>query len=222
MRRRRRFHASLAPRGFTPTRQRELRLRARFDSLRAARCPGLLQPGTFESHVRFALSSVRPFASLKASEVRARALSASAPLLRPLLTSRPPPHGGRPFRLSARSPQVRACDVPRAIVGSTPLAFGRKGFAVICPLTLARHASYPPHLYSWRRCFLFVDSRFLLPASFSVGLTTEPRFSPALHLAVRSGSLRPAPPVDSHLLITPMLGTQKWKPPWISPRGLQF
>jgi len=66
------------------------------------------------------------------------------------------------------------------------------GFAVIRPLALVRTASHPVPV---RR------PAAALPASFSAFLAEG-------RLAVCLGSLRPGPPEDLHLLVTPMLGTQ--------------
>ena len=75
--RRRRFLTAAAFRGFTSIR------RSQFQLL------GHLRPFVFETHVRFVLLFVRPFALLNASGCSGIcSLPASAPLLRPLLTSR--------------------------------------------------------------------------------------------------------------------------------------
>src|SRR5438128_96571 len=59
MSRRRRFLAPLYPRGFTPTRQRQLQL------------PGHLRPFALETHDRFALLFVRSFATRVATTTSA-------------------------------------------------------------------------------------------------------------------------------------------------------
>ncbi len=91
------------------------------------------------------------------------------------------------------------------IAAFTPSAFGREGFAVTCPLALARSASYAVSVRRPAASAL----RFFQP---------RPR---GLRLAIRLGFLRPSTPEDLHLLVTPMLGTQAEEAEAIRP-GLLF
>src|SRR6478735_11719879 len=107
MSRRRRFLAPLCPRGFTPTRQRQLQL------------PGHLRPFAFETHDRFALLFVRSFTTRVATTTSA---DFSAP------------RGRRPFRRKPRPPQVRTLSFTVRPPDLRRLSFGHRGFAVLCPL----------------------------------------------------------------------------------------
>ena len=134
---------------------------------------GLLAPCPVETHGRFALPSVRPFAPVKASgsSVTCTSPPASPRLLRPLLTSRSASSfdGRRPFRHEARSPQVRASAFPapspdlrrRALVARASRSFARSP------------CSTPPRIR-----FLFVDTRFRSPL-----LSAPPSPTVALRLA---------------------------------------
>lgn len=94
----------------------------------------------------------------------------------------------------------------------------------------------PPHLHrlplvvraSWFRAqslwlaaplmrFLFVGSRFRY-RFFQCWPRSQTGFHRLLHLANRSGSLRPASPEDFHLQFMPMLGTHN-KAPKLAPGG---
>jgi hypothetical protein len=153
---------------------------------------GLLVPGPCEIHGWSALPSVRSFPSVKTSgfSVTSPSLPASPPVLRPLLTSRSASRR-HPFRRKARSPQVRMVVFPAQSpdLRHSPLVARVRGQVSASPGS-RRLISVAPHCLE--ECFLFVDSRFLLPASFSAGLTAGP-VSRLLRLAVRSRSLRPAP-----------------------------
>src|SRR6478735_12241550 len=101
MSRRRRFLAPLYPRGFTPTRKRQLQL------------PGHLRPFAFETHGRFALLFVRSFATHVTTTTSA---DFSLPLAR------------RPFRHKARSPQVRTLFFSVRPPDLRRLSFGHRSF----------------------------------------------------------------------------------------------
>ena len=67
-------------------------------------------------------------------------------LLWPLLTSRSAVNNfprRRPFRHKARSPQVIPFTVPARAPDLRSLTLDRESFAVMCPLALVGHASYP-------------------------------------------------------------------------------
>jgi hypothetical protein len=115
-------------------------------------------------------------------------------------------HARRPFRRQASSPQVRVVNVP-----AQPLALRRHPLVARASRTSARSpwmASPPIHRtpFSMEGGFLFVGSRFRY-RFFQCRPDGRTGF-PACHLASCSGSLRPAPPEDFHLLSTPMLGTR--------------
>ena len=152
VRRRRRFAAPLATRGFTPTFQWELQL------------PGRLAHGVFETHGRPALLLVRPFALnlLPGSVGGGHPCPAPRALLRPLLTSRSAAcEPRRPFRREARSPQVRVVAFPAQPPDLRRLPLVARASRSHCPLALVGAASYPVPV---RR--LAVS----LPASFSAPL----------------------------------------------------
>jgi hypothetical protein len=128
-------------------------------------------PAASETHARFALLAVRPFASSKTSEVRERPCSASTALLRPRLTS----HSARllplrrPFRREARSPQVRTLSFTARLSGLRRLSIGHRGFAALCPLAPLVGASYPIPVR---------QPTVSLPASFPRSVTlTQLRFA---------------------------------------------
>lgn len=139
-------------------------------------------------------------------------LPARSVLLWPLLTSRSasPPGGRRPFRLEARSPQVRFRGFPCTAVGSTPHASSVLWSHELrgpLPARPDRGASYPP-----RAAVVLEDAlpvRRLacsLPASFSAGLTAGPAYRlVALRFVWVAATCFPR---DSHPSSTSMLGTQ--------------
>jgi hypothetical protein len=135
--------------------------------------PGLLAPGPFEACGQYVLPSVRPFAP-----------RCAAALLRPRLTSRSASRR-RPFRREARPPQVRA----PAFLAQPP---DLRRLPLVARASRAIDRS--PWSASPRIRFLFVGWRLRSPLP-SATLLTEG------HLAVRSGSLRPSPPEDLHLLV---------------------
>src|SRR6478609_11035939 len=107
MSRRRRFLAPLYPRGFTPTRKRQLQL------------PGHLRPFAFETHGRFALRFVRSFATRAATTTSA---DFSAPQMR------------RSFKRKPRAPQVRTLSFTVRPPDLHRLSLGHRSFGVTCPL----------------------------------------------------------------------------------------
>jgi hypothetical protein len=132
---------------------------------------GLLAPGPSEAHDRLALPSVRPFASPKTSDLPGLApWPASAPLLRPLLTSRSASRRC-PFRRKARSPQVRTTPFP----AQSP---DLRRFPLVA--RASRSIARSPWSAAPRIQFLFVDSRFRSPL-LSAGSS---RFQPCGSLGV--------------------------------------
>src|SRR5512133_3901483 len=94
MPRRRRFLAPLSRRGFTPIKKRQLQL------------PGHLRPFASETHGRFALLPVRPFAAFAA--------------LRPRLTSRSDVFAPSPFQAQGEISLGKNVFLRRTTAGSTP------------------------------------------------------------------------------------------------------
>jgi hypothetical protein len=192
---------------------------------------GLLVHGPSEIHGCLTLLSVRPFAAFPACPgfVGVQAiLFRRCRQLSPRLCRRPShPLPGfftasadcslrssgdarRPFRRKASSPQVRVVNVP-----AQPLDIRRHPLVVRASRTDARSPWMASPLihrtrFLWRECFLFVGSRFRY-RFFQCRPHGRTGF-PACHLANGSGSLRPAPPEDFHLLSTPMLGTHRVDP----------
>ena len=156
---------------------------------------GLLTPRPSETHGRLALPSVWSFAPSKASgPFGLPPWPASSRLLRPLLTSRSALQR-RPFRREARSPQVR-----------TPAFTAQSPDLRRVPLVAraSRSIARSPWFTAPRIRFLFVDSRLRSPL-----LSASPR---GFRLAVRLGSLRPAPPKDFHLQVLVHAGHTTGRP----------
>ncbi len=157
---------------------------------------GLLAPDTSETHGRFVLPSVRPFAACWLS-APVRLLNhpcrRCVQLIRPLLTSRSASDAS-PFQASSEISPGKSHEFPRAIAGSTPLPLGRESFAAFGPLALVGSASYPVSL---RRLAVSLP---LLSAPTSRSDRVSPASSPSGSLGVVATNFPRGlpPPIHAH------------------------